>query len=166
DKAACLDRIRGQFQHYRKRAPFFEETNALLEATFEGDDPQLCALIVRGLELCCERLGIEFNARVFSEMSLDLDEVRGPGDWAPKIAQALGASAYTNPLGGEALFDPEQFKEIQVELSILETTLSPYAQGRRPFEPGLSILDVFMWNTPEQARAMLAERIQRPASVD
>jgi hypothetical protein len=165
DKPACLDRIRGQFQHYRKRAPHFEETIALIEASFEGDDPQLCALIVRGLRLCCERLGIPFDARIFSQMSLDLGTVEGPGDWAPKIASALGASAYVNPPGGEGLFDPVQFDEIGVKLEILETELTPYPQGRSPFEPGLSILDVFMWNTPEEARALLAHRALRPPTT-
>jgi hypothetical protein len=94
DKAACLARIRGQLQHYRKRAPHYEETIALIDATFEGTDPQLSTLIVRGLELCCARLEIEFESRVFSQQSLDLGAVEGPGDWAAKIAEALGATAY------------------------------------------------------------------------
>jgi hypothetical protein len=164
DKAACQARIRGQLGHYRKRAPYYEETIELIDATFEGEDSQLSTLIVRGLELCCARLGIEFESRVFSQMSLDLGPVEGPGDWAPQIAGALGATAYVNPPGGEDLFDPEQFERIGVELRILEPKFSPYAQGRRPFEPGLSILDVFMWNSPEEARSLLADRILRPSS--
>jgi hypothetical protein len=164
DKTACLDRIRGQFQHYRKRAPFFEETIALVEDTFAGDETQLCALNVRGLRLCCERLGIAFDMRVFSEMSLELGTVEGPGDWAPRIASALGASSYTNPPGGEDLFDPNQFAELGIELQILDTELRPYSQAQRPFEAGLSILDVFMWNTPEAARTLLTDRVLRPSS--
>jgi hypothetical protein len=164
DKAACLARIRGQLQHYRKRAPHYEETIALIDATFEGTDPQLSTLIVRGLELCCARLEIEFESRVFSQLSLDLGAVEGPGDWAPKIAEALGATVYVNPPGGEELFDTEQFERIGVQLRILESTLRPYTQGRRSFEPGLSILDVFMWNSPEEARSLLADRILRPSS--
>ncbi|MFT5050480.1 MAG: hypothetical protein ACI8QZ_001882 [Chlamydiales bacterium] len=164
DKPACLDRIRGQFQHYRKRAPHFEETIALIEATFAGDETQLCALNVRGLGLCCERLGIAFDVRIFSEMSLELGKVEGPGDWAPRIASALGASSYTNPPGGEDLFDPAQFAELGIDLQILDTELRPYAQGPRPFEAGLSILDVFMWNTPDSARALLTDRVLRPSS--
>ena len=136
----------------------------LIDATFEGLDPQLSTLIVRGLELCCARLEIEFESRVFSQMSLDLGTVGGPGDWAPKIAEALGATAYVNPPGGEDLFDPEQFEMIGFKLRILESKLRPYAKGRRPFEPGLSILDVFMWNSPEEARSLLADRILRPSS--
>ncbi len=161
DKPACLERIRGQFQHYRKHAPYFGQTIALIEAAFEGDEPQLCALNVRALELCCDRLGIGLDTRIFSEMKMELGTVDGPGDWAPKIAGALGANAYVNPPGGEGLFDPTQFAGIGVKLEILETQLTPYAQGRRPFEPGLSILDVFMWNSPEEARALLADRSLR-----
>lgn len=163
DKPACLARIRGQLQHYRKRAPHYEETIALLEATFEGEDTQLTALIVRGLELCCARLEIEFESRIFSQMSLDLGTVHGPGDWAPKIAEAIGATDYINPPGGEHLFDQKQFERAGVRLHILESELRPYAQGSRPFEPGLSILDVFMWNSPDEARALLDGRILRPS---
>jgi len=164
DKPACLDRIRGQLQHYRKHAPHFEEAIALLEATFEGDDAKLSTLIVRGLELCCDWLEIDFNARIFSSMQLELGPVEGPGDWAPKISAALGATSYVNPPGGEDLFDPTQFAELGVDLRILDTTLTPYKQGRRTFEPGLSILDVIMWNSPDQARTMLADCVLRPST--
>jgi hypothetical protein len=163
DKAKCLTRIRGQLQHYRKRAPHYEETIALLDSAFEGENPQLSALIVRGLELCCARLDVDFDARVFSQLALELGSVEGPGDWAPKIAGALGAKEYINPPGGEHLFEPEQFQRLGVTLRILEPELCPYAQGGRAFEPGLSILDIFMWNSPEEARALLAKRSLRPS---
>ncbi len=161
DKDACLKRMLGQVQHYKKRAPFFAETVELIERTFEGPAIDLCDVIQRGLELCCERLGIELNARVFSSMGLELGPVEGPGEWAPRIAEALGAKSYVNPPGGEDLFDPAFFKSVGVELQILEPELVPYAQGQRPFEAGLSILDVFMWNSPEEAHALLANHTLR-----
>jgi hypothetical protein len=42
---------------------------------------------------------------------------------------------------------------------VFEYDTSPYA-----FEPGLSVLDVLMWNAPDQVRAAISEATIKPAA--
>jgi hypothetical protein len=42
-----------------------------------------------------------------------------------------------------------------IEIEFLQVNLQPYDQRNGAFEAGLSILDVMMFNTPQQIRAML-----------
>ena len=53
------------------------------------------------------------------------------------------------------LFDAERFAEAGIALEILEPNLTPYDQGGRAFEPGLSILDALCFLEPAELRARL-----------
>ena len=70
----------------------------------------------------------------------------GPGDWAPFIANRLGADSYINPAGGRELFDPVKFEQLAIEPLFSQFTGFDYQTPCYNFEPNLSILDVLMWN--------------------
>ena len=67
----------------------------------------------------------------------------------------MGASEYVNPLGGAELFDEAKFARSGVALTLQRPVDYTYACGAREFVPRLSILDVLMWNAPEQVKAFL-----------
>ncbi len=96
-------------------------------------------------------------------MGLDLPEQAGAGGWAPRIAGAVGADEYVNPIGGRELFNPLDFSSRGVTLSFLETADFVYQTGTFTYEPGLSILDVMMWNEPSAIRAYFEEARIVPA---
>lgn len=73
------------------------------------------------------------------------------------ICRREGASRYVNLPGGRALYDPEAFRERGVELRFLEPRQVSYHQGLDEPMPNLSILDVLMWCSGDEARALLAE---------
>jgi WbqC-like protein family len=148
--------VLGKLSHYARRAPFSAEVTGLVERAFdEAADDSLVQLNVAGLREVCGYLGLEFKYSICSELDLDLPPTEGPGDWAPLIAEAVGADAYINPIGGRHLFDPAAFRRRHIELSFLE--MPPFRYDTRPyrFEPQLSILDVLMWNSPEAVRRAL-----------
>lgn len=146
----------GKLSHYARTAPYFGNVVDLVATAFsEAADGSLVRLNVAGLRLVCEYLGLEFKHSLCSELDLDLSEVGGPGDWAPTIAEAIGADAYINPIGGRHLFDPATFKQRHIELSFLEMPAVVYDTTPYQFEPQLSILDVLMWNSPETVRGAL-----------
>jgi hypothetical protein len=64
-----------------------------------------------------------------------------------------------NPPGGRSFFNPEKYRAAGIELRFLETRLTPYDQRRSIFEPGLSIIDVLMWNDIETTRAFIADHV-------
>jgi len=83
-------------------------------------------------------------------MELELGPVEGPGDWALRIAEATGATEYINPPGGATLFDPAKFEASGIQLTIQSPVEFTYDCDGYDYEPNLSIIDVMMWNAPDQ----------------
>lgn len=165
DGTAWRDRIEGQLQHYRGRAPHFEAAMELVRGCLKVPDRSLSRLNVEVLARVCAYLDIPFAPDVFSNMGLALGPVEGPGDWALRIAEALGASEYLNPPGGKDLFDPAKFAARGIQLTIQEPVEFPYECPGYRFEAGLSIVDVLMWTSRDRLRAFFAGRREaaRPA---
>ena len=151
DPASACRRLLGQLSHYR-HAPHYRAVVALVTEVFSGTSTSLVELNVRGLSAVCRLIGLPFRCRVASALRLDLPPDPGPGGWAPAICAALEATSYVNPAGGRALFDPEDFVHRGIDLHFLQAAPFRYATGPYGFEPGLSILDVLMWNEPEVIR--------------
>ncbi len=149
------ERLVGQLAHYRE-APYYGELIPLIQGVGARRHERLIDVNLALLTALCERLKIPFAPRLHSGLGLDRSRIQGPGDWAFEAAKALGATRYINPAGGRELFDPARFSAAGIELSILESSAGPYNQGGRPFEPGLSILDLLMFQAPEEARMRIA----------
>lgn len=155
------DRLLGQLQHYKKKAPFFRAVMDLVSACLHDTSGSLNRLNVGSLAGVCAYLGIPFHRTLFSEMDLELGPVEGPGDWALRIAEALGAGEYLNPPGGAGLFDRSAFEAAGITLTIQAPVDFVYACDGYGFQPNLSIVDVLMWNPPEAVVAYLASRSQQ-----
>ena len=141
--------IVGKLSHYKNRAPYFTNVNALVHQLFDlSTDNSLARFNIRGLDAVCQYLGIPFNHRIFSELNLPLPEKLKPGDWALEICSLLGATGYLNPVSGRSLFDPEAFARRGISLHFAATSQFVYPVKPFQFEPSLSILDVLMWNSP------------------
>jgi len=143
-----------QLGHYR-RAPGYDRVITLLEAAFAAEPASLARLSVALLTGVCRLLELEFRPRYFSELGLELGPITGPGDWALRISEAMGARTYVNPPGGEGLFDPAAFTAAGIELVIRRPRELVYRPRGFEFVPMLSILDVLMWCTPGEVRAHL-----------
>jgi len=158
------DRVRGQLVHYQKRAPYYTEVAELVRHCLDNDESSLARLNVAILDKVCGFLQIPFRYEFFSGMKLDLGPVDGPGDWALRISEALGASEYVNPPGGEVLFDKAKFEAAGIKLTIQRFENMTYPCGGYEFEPALSIVDVLMWNSPAAVVRHLAEPAEREES--
>jgi hypothetical protein len=148
-------RIYGQLLHYKKRAPFFEATMELLEKILAHKTDSISELNVFALHQVCSYLGIRFDYKFFSDMKIELENIEGPGDWALQISKALGASEYINPPGGRHLFNDEKFSALNIKLIIQDPPTMQYDCPGYEFIPGLSILDVLMWNSPNSVKQYL-----------
>jgi hypothetical protein len=148
-------KIMRQLEHYKKRAPHYAAVMGLLEMCFANADTSLSRLNVYYLEQVCVYLGLPFRHALFSDLHLELGPVTSPDEWALRISQALGAKNYINQPGGREFFDPAKYHAAGINLQFIDFELVPYNQFRPVFEPGLSIIDVLMFNTPEQVQLML-----------
>lgn len=152
---AWKEKIFRQIDHYKKKAPFYNDVVQLLSDCFKYEADNIRDLDVKYLELLCHYLGIKFEYEIFSEMNLEIDPVEGPGDWALNISKALNAKEYINPPGGIEIFDKTKFDDAGIKLSFLKANIIPYNQRRDKYEEGLSILDVMMFNDPKSIMLML-----------
>jgi len=158
DGAGAYQSVLGKLSHYRNKAPFSRAVEDLVAAAFaDVTDDSLVALNVNALRAVCSYLDISFEPLICSQLGLDLSGVSHPGGWAPAIASALGADEYLNPIGGRALFSEREFSELGIDLEFLDAPPFEYETRPYTFEPGLSIIDVLMWNEPTAVRAALSK---------
>ena len=142
-------RILGQLQHYKRQAPYYDEVMDLMEDCFALEEHRISHFNVFALRKVCAYLGIRFDFAMFSQMNLHLENIEGPGDWALRISQAMGAGEYANPPGGQALFNKERFSASNIKLTIRNLPPLIYDCPGYKFIPNLSIIDVLMWNAAE-----------------
>jgi hypothetical protein len=108
------------------------------------------------LKSVCGYLEIKTPIEVFSEMELALAPVNAPDEWALNICKAIGGvTEYWNPPGGMSLFDRLKYESNQIGLKFLSINSIKYDQKRPVFEPNLSVIDIMMFNGPEQINKFL-----------
>lgn len=158
DLAKTKKSIIGKLSHYKKKAPYYQKVNSLVQQAFDNSsDDTLVSLNVSALSAVCDYLEIPFSYQICSKLALDYPPKLGPGDWAPYICQNLGASEYVNPAGGKDIFDVSVFQQRGVTLYFAEFAEFKYATSSYGYESHLSILDVMMWNSPEDIIASLKQ---------
>lgn len=148
-------RIKGQFDHYRKRAPYFVETMRLLDSCVATEERAIGRLNRRALSAVSTLLGLPVRVELMSELALDVAPVRQPGEWSLRVAQAVGATVCVVPPGGAYLYDLEAYERSGIELVIQPGTVYSYGCRGYSFEPSLSVLDVLMWRSPDEVRPFL-----------
>ncbi|GAC1346239.1 MAG: hypothetical protein NVSMB18_27890 [Acetobacteraceae bacterium] len=92
DPAALHGSVLGQLAHYR-RAPHYAAVLAILAEVFDGGEASLVRLNIKALSAICRAIGLPFRHRICSELELHYPSSLGPGQWAPHICSALGASS-------------------------------------------------------------------------
>lgn len=151
------NKIVSQLDIYKKKAPYYKQVKALLEDCISDDDTSISIMNENVLRKVCQYIGISTKITVFSEMNLKINIPQAPDEWALNICKSIGATTYINAAGGQDFFDPKKYKDNNIELYFVEQPLPPYEQLGNEFESGLSILDIMMFNSPEDIMAMLSQ---------
>ncbi len=135
------------------RAPFRDNILSLVSKVIDQPCPSIGRLAEESVRAVCAHVGLAPHWRhspefQFSDGRKGSARVRG-------ICQALDATRYVNAPGGKALYDKQDFGRAGIELRFLRPVLPQYEQAGGPFVSGLSIIDVLMFNSPEQTRAWM-----------
>lgn len=150
------NKILAQLQHYKKKSPYYFQTIKLLQDIFSSDYDDIVSFNHVSLNKICEYLNIKTQIDVFSAMNLDIDKVNASDEWALNICKAIGnVDSYWNPIGGISFFDRAKYERENIDIKFQLVNLKGYSQCQNNFEPGLSIIDVMMFNTPEEINQML-----------
>ena len=141
------------------RAPFYEAIEVLIGALIDNSVDQLDQFLYHSLDAVAKYIGIKTQI-IQSSRSYDLAGAKGQ-DRILRICAKEKADQYINPIGGTGLYDYGTFQQAGVELLFMRPKLGEYPQGKpnteRKFVPSLSIIDVLMFNSPEDILRMLDE---------
>ena len=138
-----------------KKAPYYEEVCALLERIYLYEDRSLGAFMLNSFQVILDYLDID--TRLVLASSIDKDNSLKAKDKVKHICHLLGADTYYNAIGGQELYDKNDFKADGIDLYFVQTNLAPYVQLAKEFVPGLSIIDVLMHNGKEGTKKLLNE---------
>lgn len=149
------EKLKAQLQHYKKRSPYYTDCLEVVERCLAIETSSMVKLNQHIIKVTCEYLKINFNCEVFSEMNLQIENVNEPDEWALNISNALKAEEYINPPGGQEFFSRKKYADKNIELTFLGNNITPYSQRRLVFEPGLSIIDLMMFNDINTINSMI-----------
>ena len=78
--------------------------------------------------------------------SIDIDHSLKSKDKVVAICKKLNTDIYINAIGGQELYDVQDFKDKGLDLKFVKSPPLNYKQYKSEFIPWLSILDVLMFN--------------------
>jgi hypothetical protein len=158
--AAEFDRRRlvNQLREAYRRAPHFQESFPMVEKAVMASRQNLFEYVHGSVVEVCGYLGI--GTRIVPSSSLSIDATLKAQDKVLALCKAAGASTYVNPIGGQDLYNREEFRAQGVELKFLKTPPIEYPQFGDPFVPWLSIIDVMMFNPIARIREFLESRYE------
>ena len=139
-------------QNYRK-APYFKQVMPLLERLIQHPQQNLARYVENSLRELCAYLLID--TPIVRGSDLNITHGKDKQDRVIQVAHALSASSVLNPLGGMQLYDRDYFARHGLLLRFFAMQPISYPQFGQPFVSDLSIIDVLMFNSVEQVRALL-----------
>lgn len=151
DKEKFLKSLQGMYG----KAPYFAETYQLIRRIIEVDEPRVSCFVAHTLEELAAHFGMDITFHRSSDMDIPAD-IHGQ-ERVLWINKHLGSAEYINVAGGMELYDKDVFRQHGLELRFLQPQLEPYPQFKNEFVPGLSIIDVMMFNPREKIVEMLGD---------
>lgn len=143
-----------QLESGYKKAPQYANLIPLIEALFADQPESMAELAGKSIQLVWQYLGLEKRFHYSSQLPNNL--IEGRAERLIHLTKQLGGTRYINAMNGKSLYQKDFFAQHGIELLFIRPELSPYSQvNTAEFIPGLSILDVLMWNDVKTVHEML-----------
>lgn len=136
-----------------KKAPYFSDAFPVIVNCFSYPDKNLFSFIYHSIIQIKAYLGI--STQIVVSSTIDMDHSLRSQDRVIATCKKLAARRYINAIGGKELYDKKVFAEHEIELSFIQSKPIDYKQYDNSFVPWLSIMDVMMFNSPEEIQEML-----------
>ncbi len=136
-----------------RRAPYFEEIYPMLEEILLNDQKNLAKYVGYSIERIVQYLDIDTKIIYLSELQGETS-LKGE-DRVIDMCKRLNSDHYINAIGGQKLYNKENFLKEGIKLNFIKTGDIEYKQFNNEFVPKLSIIDVMMFNSKEEIKEML-----------
>ncbi|RXK48187.1 WbqC family protein [Aquirufa rosea] len=144
-----------QLQSAYKKAPQYVPVMELIESILQKKTETIADLAADSVMATWQYLNLEKRFHFSSQMNVSRELERA--ERLISITESLGSKHYINAKNGQELYQKEYFAQHGVQLNFLNQSLPSYSQGNLSnFLPGLSMIDVLMWNSNEDIKSMLA----------
>lgn len=136
-----------------KKAPYFEEVYPLISEALAYETDNLADYLHHTIVVIKDAL--DMNTEIVLSSQLDKNCSLAGSEKVIHICKLLGATEYYNAIGGKELYSRDDFANNGIELKFLQMHPISYPQFKNEFEPGLSIIDVLMFNGIEGTKSLL-----------
>lgn len=136
-----------------KKAPYFNSVFPIIKDVIMTPSCLISDALIQQFRSVCQYLGIKTELIISSELKKD-NSLKAQ-DKVIHICRLLGGTDYINAIGGQELYSFEDFAKNGINLHFMKTIFTPYKQFKNEFIQGLSMIDILMFNSPEQIRHML-----------
>jgi len=150
-----LDKLIKTVSMAYRQAPNFDTAMPLFEEIFHNSTSNLAMFLESSIRKICDYIGIQTKILVSS--SIDKDNSLRAQEKIIDICMRLKSDQYINSIGGQELYDAITFKEHGIKLEFVQPLPLAYKQFGNSFIPWLSIIDVLMFNSPQQAYEQLSQ---------
>lgn len=138
-----------------KKAPFFNDVYSELNKCFLYEEhDNLFDFVFNSLLIFKDYLKIDTELIISSDVDDENYNLKGK-ERVKHLCEKIGGNHYINPIGGTTLYEEEDFKNDGFDLNFLQSNRIEYKQFENEFVPWLSIIDVLMFNSPEDINVML-----------
>jgi hypothetical protein len=146
-----------RIRHSYSKAPYFAAVNALVLKILMAEERSMANAAKNSITEVCDYLSLDTEFVMTSSIynNANLSGV----DRVIDICRREFADEYYNPPGGRELYDEALFKAAGMELHFIDPRLDAYPQFSAKFIPGLSIIDVLMFNDPAAVRKMFVAEV-------
>ena len=138
-----------------KKAPHFNSFYPVLERIINNSEIDLTKFLKYSFEEVKNYL--ELNTEILVSSEIEKDTSLKAQDRIIEINKQLGATMYINAIGGQDLYNREDFKNIGIELKFIKMKQVSYTQYKNEFVPNLSMIDVLMFNSKEEIKELLEQ---------
>lgn len=98
---------------------------------------------------------LNWNTEILLSSEIEKDNSLKAQDKVIHINKILGSDYYINAIGGQELYNRDDFKKEGIELKFLKMGDVKYTQFKNDFVPYLSIIDVLMFNSKAEIKELL-----------
>lgn len=146
------DAFRKTFDSGYHQAPYYEPAKKLVFDLLDSVTPgeTISNLARNSVKTCADYLGLDKKWTNSSSQYHNQELKKGAR--LIDICKQENAEHYINAIGGQELYTKEVFAKEGIQLSFVKSTLKPY---REPFLPGLSIIDLIAYCSPEALQEQL-----------
>ena len=142
-----------RFELAYKKAPYFDQVYPMLLEILNCEERNLYRFIRYSFDCVCDYLKID--TKVTPSSRVDGEENLSGKERLIGICEKLGGKHYINLPGGRTFYNKKDFERKGIQLSFIDPIFTEYDQFGEKFIPGLSILDVMMFNPVDKIKEML-----------